>query len=105
MAIEYNWKCTVCGAANVAGTAKCSQCGSSAIISPIEISLGRTGGDRPRLSTSERFTLFAWTGIFGVGAFLEAMSIPPKAIWFIGMGLMVLCFVVLLTVGAVWKRK
>ena len=35
--IQYDWRCTACGKANLAGTDTCAACGSSAMVSAFEI--------------------------------------------------------------------
>ena len=95
MAVGYNWTCTACGAANAAGADICRQCGSNAITSALEMETGANTQRRPPLGAAER-ALILVAGISAVtGVALFRIFDPPELTWWVGLGLLAACVVLL----------
>jgi hypothetical protein len=105
MAIGYNWLCTACGAANVAGTSSCVACGCPAVTSAFEAESWARGNHRKPLNLLQRFILLFWGAAFVAGAVIEAATFPPDIAWFTGIALMIVCAVTGVVLGARWKLK
>jgi hypothetical protein len=95
MAVGYNWTCTACGAANVAGTDICRQCGSNAITSAHEIETGVNTHRRLPLSAAERVLTILAAIPAVAGAALFWVFSPPEVIWWVGVGLLATSFIAL----------
>jgi len=95
MAIDYNWTCTACGAANASGTDSCRQCGSNAVTSALEIETGTNTRRHPQLSTAERALALLGAISATVGVALLRVFNPPEVIWWVGAGLLAAPFVYL----------
>jgi hypothetical protein len=94
MAIAYNWTCTACGVANVAGVDVCAKCGSNAITSAEEIDQRAKGKPAalpkyPPLPQPQKFLAACCLFAVIVGAILERFTFPPMTVWYASIALMV----------------
>ena len=95
MAIDYAWTCTVCGAANAAGTDACHLCGCPAITSGRK-AIAWVKGDRSTpLSAAERFLVALLSIMVISGPALLWIFNPPDVAWWVGVGILAATLILL----------
>jgi hypothetical protein len=97
MNTPYDWVCSACGTANLAGSEPCQKCGCPAVTSAADIERRISGPVAAPIEAKESLRLTGPKNVIAsvllvvvlAGVVLERVTVPTMSLWWVALAMMI----------------